>query len=366
MSGIVIAMHDFARGGTERIAIGLAGAWAAAWVDAGRDVTILAGSEQGGLRDTVDARVKVVILNPPIPRSSLSRLSLGKAMAKRIVMLHPDVVFLPGNFHIFLSQPLRRACPRAVMVAKISNPPVPDGLEGALMRPFFRYFAGALDGMAALSDGLARDAHAIAPSTPVRVLHDPVFVHGGAAESRAAPSGVFRILWAGRLEPQKDVGLALKTIKALNRFAPAHLTLLGDGSLHAWTQSQIVSMGLQGQVTMGGHVPGIDPYLAKADMLLMTSHYEGQPAVAGEALAAGVPVVSTDCCTMLGEMISIPEAGRIVKSRSPEDLAAALLAVCQAAPPPRESLRALVARFAPQARAQAYLDWFDELARAHG
>lgn len=363
MSGIVIAMHDFARGGTERIAIGLA----AAWVDAGRAVTILAGSEQGGLRDTVDARVKVVILNPPVPRSALSRLSLGRAMASRIAALDPDVIFLPGNFHLFLSWPLRRACPRAVMVAKISNPPVPDGLEGTLMRPFFRYFAGALDGMAALSDGLARDAHTIAPATPVRVLHDPVFVRGAHSEPDAnSPDGAFRILWAGRLEPQKDVGLALRTIQALNRLAPAHLTLLGDGSLRAWTQSQIASMGLQGQVTMGGHVPGIDPYLAKADVLLMTSQYEGQPAVAGEALAAGVPVVSTDCCTMLGELIAVPEAGRIVTSRSPEELAAALLAVCRSAPPPRENLRALVTRFAPRARAQAYLGWFDELAQAHG
>lgn len=363
MSGIVIAMHDFARGGTERIAIGLAGAW----TDAGRDVTILAGSEQGGLRDMVDARVKVAILNPPIPRSPLSRLALGKAMAKRMATLDPDIIFLPGNFHLFLSQPLRRACPRAVMVAKISNPPVPDGLEGALLRPFFRYFAGALDGMAALSDGLARDAHTIAPATPVRVLHDPVFVSGMADEPRATSrDGIFQILWAGRLEPQKDVGLALNTIQALNRLAPAHLTLLGDGSLRQWVEGQIVSMGLQTQVTMQGHVPSIDPYLAKTDVLLMTSQYEGQPAVAGEALARGVPVVSTDCCTMLGEMISIPEAGRIVTSRSPEDLAAALLAVCQAAPPPRETLRALVTRFAPQARAQAYLDWFGELARVHG
>lgn len=361
MSGIVIAMHDFARGGTERIAIGLA----AAWVDAGRDVTILAGCEQGGLRDTVDARIKVVILDPPIPRSALSRLSLGRAMASRIVALDPDVIFLPGNFHLFLSWPLRRACPRAVMVAKISNPPVPDGLEGAIMRPFFRYCARPLDGMAALSDGLARDAHAIAPGTPVRVLHDPVFVSDAAGGQRtASEDGVLRILWAGRLEPQKDVGLALKTIQALNRLAPAHLTLLGDGSLRRWTESQAAAMGRQ--VTMGGHVPAIDPYLAQADVLLMTSHYEGQPAVAGEALARGIPVVSTDCCPMLGEMISIPEAGRVVKSRSPEDLAAALLAVCRASPPLHESLRALVARFAPETRAQAYLDWFDELARAHG
>lgn len=362
MSGIVIPMHDFTRGGTERIAIGLA----AAWMDAGRPVTILAGSEEGGLRDTVDARVKVVILNPPIPRSPLSRLSLGKGMARRMVALDPDVIFLPGNFHLFLSQPLRRACPRAVMVAKISNPPVPDGLEGSLMRPFFRYFAGALDGMAALSDGLARDATAIAPATPVRVLHDPLFVGGVAAQARTPRDGVCRILWAGRLEPQKDAGLALKTIQALNRLAPAHLTLLGDGSLRTWTESQIAAMGLQGQVTLLGHVPGIEAYLAKSDVLLMTSHYEGQPAVAGEALAQGVPVVSTDCCTMLGEMIAIPEAGRVVKSRSPEDLAAALLAFCQASPPPPEMLRALVARFAPQARAQAYLAWFDELARVHG
>lgn len=363
MSGIVIAMHDFARGGTERIAIGLA----AAWADTGRIVTILAGSEEGGLRETVDARVKVVVLNPPIPRSPLSRLSLGKAMASRIAALDPDAIFLPGNFHLFLSHPLRRACPRAVMVAKISNPPVPDGLEGALLRPFFRYCAGALDGMAALSDGLAREAQALAPATPVRVLHDPVFVSDAVAEPHAASGdGVFRILWAGRLEPQKDVGLALKTIQALNRLVPAHLTLLGEGSLRPWTERQIAAMGLQEQVTMKGHVPAIDPCLAQADVLLMTSHYEGQPAVAGEALARGVPVVSTDCCSMLGELVSIPDAGRIVKSRAPQDLAVALLTVCRTAPPPAEKLRALVARFSPPVCARAYLDWFDELARAHG
>src|SRR5258708_7521124 len=61
---ILICLHDFSRGGTERIAIGLA----ANWVDAGRDVTILCGNEQGGLRDMVDPRVNVVVVDPPIPR----------------------------------------------------------------------------------------------------------------------------------------------------------------------------------------------------------------------------------------------------------------------------------------------------------
>ena len=59
---ILICLHDFARGGTERIAIGLA----ADWAEAGRDVTILCGSAEGGLRDTVSGKVKVVALEPPV------------------------------------------------------------------------------------------------------------------------------------------------------------------------------------------------------------------------------------------------------------------------------------------------------------
>jgi hypothetical protein len=66
-------MHDFSRGGTERIAIGLA----ANWVDAGREVTILCGTEQGGLRDMVDPRVKVLVVDPPIHRRPAVALAAG-------------------------------------------------------------------------------------------------------------------------------------------------------------------------------------------------------------------------------------------------------------------------------------------------
>jgi glycosyltransferase involved in cell wall biosynthesis len=176
---------------------------------------------------------------------------------------------------------------------------------------------------------------------------------------RVAPSGIFRILWAGRFEPQKDFGLALQTMAVLTR--PAHLTMLGDGSLRDQADAMIAKLGLSERVTRAGHVPNIDPYLAQADVLLMTSHYEGQPAVIGEALANGVPVVSTNCSAILPEMMEIPEAGRIVATRNPADLAAALAAVCQAPRPPRDMLARLVAPFEPRHCAKAYLDWFDAL-----
>ena len=357
---ILICMHDFSRGGTERIAIGLA----ANWADAGREVTILCGNEQGGLRDMVDPRVKVVAVAPPIARSLLSRWRLGRAMGRLLEKLKPDVIYLPGNFHLFLAPALRHADPRALIVLKISNPPLPQGQSHAIGRWLFRRWARAVDGFAALTAGFAREVAELAPGKPVRLLHDPVYLHASSAR-RIAPSDVSRILWAGRLEPQKDFALALLTIAALTR--PAHLTMLGDGSLRQQADAMIARLGLSDRVTLAGHVANIDPYLADTDVLLLTSLYEGQPAVVGEALANGVPVVSTNCSTALYEMMEIPEAGKIVGTRDPADLAAALAAVCDAPRPSRDVLARLVAPFEPRHCAKAYLDWFDALGKnRHG
>jgi glycosyltransferase involved in cell wall biosynthesis len=355
---ILICLHDFSRGGTERIAIGLA----ASWAGAGRHVTILCGTQEGGLRGTVDARVKVVTLEPPIARAFLSRFRLAHAMARQLGVLKPDVIFLPGNFHLPLANTLRRAAPCAAIALKISNPPLSGALSSWPGRVLFRYFARSIDGFAALTPGFAHEMVALAPGKPAAVLHDPIYLRPGS-QSSAPPKGKFHILWAGRLEPQKDVGLALRTIAVLKR--DAHLTILGDGALREETDAMIARMGLGSRVTRIGYVPAIDPYLAQADVLLMTSHYEGQPAVVGEALAHGVPAVSTDCSSMLREMVAIPEAGKIVATRDPADLAAALSEVCDRSRPPREMLAALIAPFEPDLCAQNYLDWFDMLIR-HG
>jgi glycosyltransferase involved in cell wall biosynthesis len=285
-------------------------------------------------------------------------------MAGLLDRLKPDVIFLPGNFHIFLAPALRRAGPRAVIVLKISNPPLPQELPGGIGRILFHYLARSIDGFTVLTAVFAREVAALAPGKPVRLLHDPVYLHSSSTQ-RVAPSGILRVLWAGRFEPQKDFGLALQTMAALTQ--PAHLTMLGDGSLRGQADAMIAKQGLSDRVTRAGHVSNIDPYLANADVLLMTSHYEGQPAVIGEALANGVPVVSTNCSDILPEMMEIPEAGRIVATRDPADLAAALAAVCEAPRPPRDVLARLVAPFEPRHCAKAYLDWFDALAKQrHG
>lgn len=350
MTDIVICLHDFSRGGTERIAIGLA----RDWTEAGRSVAILCGSEQGGLRGTVDARVPVIALDAPVKRSPLSRLKLGRAMAPQVAALKPKVIVLPGNFHLPLAPALRATAPGAKIVMKVSNPPLPGGAADLVLALLFRHFARSVDGFAALSDDFARETARLAAEKNIRVLHDPIYLRDAAPVAKRP--GVCNILWAGRLEPQKDPALALETLKALA--IPAHLTMLGDGSLRNTVARQ--SQGLQDRVTLAGAVPAIDSHLMSADLLLLTSRYEGQPAVVGEALARGVPVVTTDCASVLHDMIAIPEAGRIVRSRDPHVLAQAVTEVC-AAPQAPDKLKTLVAAYTPQACARAWLDWLDTL-----
>ncbi|MBB3954762.1 glycosyltransferase [Novosphingobium sediminicola] len=353
---ILICFHDFNRGGTERIALGMA----RRWLDQGRQVTILCGARTGGLEDTVDPRIEVVELDPPLPRSLTSRLRLGPAMAPYVERLRPDVIFLPGNFHFPLIPALAKARGRAALVVKISNPVLPEGAAARPMRWLLRHFVRDLDGFAAMNTGLEAEIRAIAPWVNVSTLYDPVFLAENPAPHRPAGDRL-EILWAGRFEPQKDVPLALNTIAALNRITPARLTMLGEGYLRPRMEKMASGMGLGDAVRFMGHVPAIDPFLADADALFVSSTFEGGPAVAVEALAHGVPVVSTDCSHFLRDIMTIPEAGMIVPSRKAELLAHGLLAVAQAPRPTPALLRPLIAHLAADPCADAYLAWFDHV-----
>jgi glycosyltransferase involved in cell wall biosynthesis len=104
------------------------------------------------------------------------------------------------------------------------------------------------------------------------------------------------ILFAGRLHPQKDPLLMVRSFATLND-PNAHLLIAGDGELAAQVQAEIERLGIAQQVTMLGSVDQAE--LAElqriCSVFVLTSTYEGLPLVALEALACGTPVVTTSC-----------------------------------------------------------------------
>ena len=109
-----------------------------------------------------------------------------------------------------------------------------------------------------------------------------------------------------------------------------------------------------------GYVTDIRPWLDAARLFVLASDFEGYPAVLVEALAAGRPVVATDC-TPATRLLDAPGAGTVVPLDDSEALARAISAMLAQSPPDPEALAALVAHHRIGAVATEYLDLFAAL-----
>jgi glycosyltransferase involved in cell wall biosynthesis len=360
---IALILHDFSTGGSERIAIRLANRWAAS----GRRVTLLCGTEQGAARSLVSPQVRVEICTPETPRSLWSRLLLGWRFAKLVRIHRPDVVFAPGNFHLVILASLARKhfIKRPIFASKLSNP-----LHRVRLRTWFEKLANAairkaakpVDVLVAMSPSLKIEANYIFRGHAVSEISEPILddlsdSRRPISKRREAPL----ILCAGRLCSQKDFSTALKAFAEISPLSRARLLILGEGPLRNNLRDEATRLGIASRVDMPGHVTDIGNYLAKADIFLMTSQFEGYPAVLIEAMAAGLPIVTTNCSLAINEIMALPGLGRVVNSRHPIAIAAAITAQLAEPMPDISKASNIVERHRIGASSDAYLALFDRM-----
>lgn len=359
---ILIVFHDFSFGGTEVMALRLA----AEWVRHGRRVTLLCGTLDGPLWSSVPAGVHVEWLQPEIGRSPLSRLRLRRALPKAIARLRPDILFLPGNFHLILAGAARGLAQRPKVVAKISNPLTPAHAAPLrwLERRAYRWAARDADWLVAMSSGLATDARQLVGTDKASVIHDPNIIGPFVPPLSAAikARGPLHMAAAGRLVPQKDFGMAIRVTAALARTRDVRLTILGEGPERGALTRLARQLGVADRVDMPGHVEAIGPLIEPMDLLLVTSRYEGGPAVAVEALERGVPVVATDCSHFLHDVVANVDCGAIIATRDPALFASRLVEWADRPDRAPVAPRAVTAPFEAAHSAQRYLQLFDRLA----
>ncbi len=135
------------------------------------------------------------------------------------------------------------------------------------------------------------------------------------------------ILFAGRLEYQKNPELALDTLYELRRERDIHLLIAGDGNLRHSILEKAQRMNMEYAVHWLGSLSPwkLADLMAGSRALLMTSRYEGMPILAMEAHACGLPVVST-ASGEIREIVREGYSGKIVEA-NPHALAEALKAI---------------------------------------
>jgi len=136
-----------------------------------------------------------------------------------------------------------------------------------------------------------------------------------------------RLLFVGRLDPEKGLSNFLKAVEILiNSGMPVRATLVGDGPVRAELEQQSRNLGISSVVDFPGYVthglPLFD-YYRQSDLLVMPSLSEGFPKVIPEAMAFRLPVVAT---TVGGipEIIHHDENGILIPPGDPVAIADAV------------------------------------------
>lgn len=190
------------------------------------------------------------------------------------------------------------------------------------------------DRVVCLSDGVNEDTRSRYGNVATITINNPVDVTGiklnATERSGAVPTWSPRgqrdeieLLAVGRLTRQKGFDLLIDAASAI-RNLPWHLTILGEGPDLERLLNRARDHGLEDRIAFPGFVLNPYPWFAEADLFVLSSRWEGFGHVIVEAMASGVPVLSTACPSGPDEIISDGIDGVLCAPDSTEALASSL------------------------------------------
>ncbi len=220
------------------------------------------------------------------------------------------------------------------------------------------------DGIVAVSRGVAEDLAAITrlPMERFRVIHNPVITADfalRAAEPAPHPwlaeKTVPVILGIGRLTRQKDFPTLVRAFAQVRKSRPCRLVLLGEGEARQPLEELAKALNVAEDLLLPGFARNPYAWLSRAALFVLSSAWEGSPNALTEALALGVPVVSTDCPSGPREILDGGRFGPLVAVGDVEAMAAAMLATLES-PLDDERLRSAAKLHTVEESSRRYLE----------
>lgn len=313
---ICFAIYHRCGGGAERALTELAGTLA----DMGHTVMVIqkVGSEQDY---PINGKVMVAVLEQMAFQKS--RLKRFQTFYRKVRELDPDVLvpYLPwAELLCFCAAKLGRI---GLIFTVRCNPAVyPERLAERLLRNVMCFFSNGLyvQNMAQCEyfPAFMRKNMFVLPNIVRKEFFEAVRVRG---------KEITNFVNAGRLVPQKNQQMLIRAFAGVvRRFPGKHLCLriYGDGPLRDELVGMIGQLGMQEHIFMEGFSMDLPAEYVKADAFVLSSDFEGQPNVLMEAMAAGLPCVSTDCPTGPAELIDSEINGVLIPCGDEEQLRLAL------------------------------------------
>lgn len=328
MTDVAIFLMDLDGGGAERVMINLARGFG----EQGLKVDLVLVKAEGPYLSQLPQKVRVVKLDssrlilslpalarylkqeqPPFLISALEDTNMVALWAKKLAGVSTQVVV---TVHNHLSREAKNS----------------TTLKRRLTPQFVKWFYPWADTIVAVSQGVAEDLVDMGlPSEKIKAIYNPIVTPELSEKLQEpidhpwfSPGQPPVILGVGRLEKQKDFPTLIHAFARVRQQHPARLMILGEGSERSHLESLVRELSLTEDVVFGGFVANPYAYMAEASVLVLSSAWEGFGNVLVEAMAAGTPVVSTDCESGPAEILENGQYGKLVAVGDSEGMAKAI------------------------------------------
>lgn len=202
------------------------------------------------------------------------------------------------------------------------------------LRPFLSRqivdYCNRFDLIISPSPNLAERVRSDGVRTPIRHITNPVaFDVAEAVEPAPRPAG-FMVLFAGRLDPEKNIPLLLEAFRLLlDAGQDAGLWIAGAGRQRERLETLCLNLGISERVNFLGFLDHgqLVRHYAACDVFVLPSLVETQGLVAMEAMHFSRPIIVTRAIVSASELVEEDQNGFIVDPGDPQELAARLLAL---------------------------------------
>lgn len=356
------------QGGVERMMVHLCHGL----VEAGYAVDLVLAKVKGEAIQTLPAQVNLVKLGSEHTLTALPRLVrylqrerpevllAAKDRAGRVALRARQLAGVNTRVYIRLGTHLSTALAGKSALAR--------WFRVAPMRRLYNKAAGVI----AVSEGVAADTAKLTGMEPqqIHVVHNPVIPPDLATSKRQPVDHPWLeperdwsvILGVGRLTPQKDFVTLIRAFAKLRQRQEARLIILGEGRQRDELRALAETLGLADSLDLPGFQSNPYAWMAKADLFVLSSRWEGSPNVLTEALACGTPVVATDCPSGPREILGKHKLAPLVEVGNSDALFAAITATL-ASPPSSQRLEQAINDYTIAASTQGYLQVLYEQAR---
>jgi glycosyltransferase involved in cell wall biosynthesis len=323
---VTILIPDLNGGGAERVIVTLANEF----VNKGIRVNLLLVKKTGPYISELDSRVRIISLGSKRNIYSIYPLICYLKLSRPTYLL--STLFIT-NFIAVLAVKIARVDTK-IFLREAITVSVNDKSYGKLLSLLFRimrnWSLNRANLVIAPSVGVAKDLQEYCKLTKekIKVIYNPIDLVKCYQNSKenckildGLPSGKKIVLGMGRLLDQKDFSTLINAFAISNRLSDSILVILGEGKNRDSLYKQACDLNIQDDVFLPGFVHNPYPLIARSDVFVLSSRYEGMPNALIQAVCFKKQVVSTNCPSGPSEILNGGEFGYLVELQDVKGMA---------------------------------------------